>query len=212
MTFHPVLSNVRDACTCYQPLEVDGPASYKVSMSELPLVTAKSTTFAELGMYISSDIRFDPDYDADAKAAMSDERDSNMVYLYNEDLRAGTLRIERSGTYVLMEDLVVNFNAPSAGEMAAPGFSPNSIDLDELYWFPTRAQSVQGGAYPGLDTFAGPFTLGFFAGIAIETDYVTIDLNGFSLQQHPLFYVQQRFFSLIELASQPFVPGQGLCY
>merc|ERR1711991_459070 len=95
--------------------------------------------------------------------------------------------------------------------MSHDTFSPNNIDIDELYWYPTKEQAdPNNGEYPGLYTYSGPFTLGFFAGISIETNYVTIDLNGFTLSQHPLFYFQQRFFALIEMASQPFVPGQGI--
>eukprot|EP01083_Nonionella_stella_P067358 178120_1 len=210
LTFHPVISNVRDFCTCYQPLEDTGVTSYQIPIPELPLVTARHNDFVKMGFTIARNIIFDEAFANDGSGSeMTDQRDTNIVYLYNTDFVDGTLRIQESGTYVIMEDIVFNFNAPSAEDMAQETFSPNSIDEDELYWFPTHAQADIDGTYPGLYSYFGPFTLGFFAGIAIETSCVTIDLNGHSLSQHPLFYFQQRFFALIELASQPFVPGQG---
>ena len=51
--------------------------------------------------------------------------------------------------------------------------------------------------------------MGFFSGISIECNDVIIDLNEYSLQQSEYFYLQQRFFSLIELSNKPFVSGQG---
>ena len=55
----------------------------------------------------------------------------------------------------------------------------------------------------------GPYTLGFFAAITIECNNVVIDLNGKSIRQSNEFYLKQRFFSIIELASSPFIPKQG---
>eukprot|EP00486_Rosalina_sp_Unknown_P001205 CAMPEP_0201565262 /NCGR_PEP_ID=MMETSP0190_2-20130828/4248_1 /ASSEMBLY_ACC=CAM_ASM_000263 /TAXON_ID=37353 /ORGANISM="Rosalina sp." /LENGTH=712 /DNA_ID=CAMNT_0047982553 /DNA_START=729 /DNA_END=2869 /DNA_ORIENTATION=- len=208
LTFHPVISNVRDACTCYQPQEEV--TSYQVPRSELPLVTARHDQYTKYGFYVDDNMRFDPNYADDADPNGIDNRDTNIIYLYNSDFQDGTYRIKESGTYIIMEDIVFNFNAPTIEQMADDNFSPNSIDIDELYWYPTKEQADPvTGTHPGLYTYSGPFTLGFFAGISIETNYVTIDLNGFSLSQHPLFYFQQRFFALIEMASQPFVPGQG---
>ena len=159
---------------------------------------------------MDDNIRFDPNYGIDAER-LPDNRDLNIVYLYNSDFKDGTYRIKESGTYIIMEDIVFNFNSPSEEEMAdIDNFSPNSIDLDELYWCPTKEQADSvTGTHPGLYSYSGAYTLGFFAGITIEANYVTIDLKGHSLSQHPLFYFQQRFFSLIEMASQIFVPGQG---
>ena len=174
------------------------------------MVTARYDQFEKYGFYIDENMQFDPAYDVHDEPPL-DGRDTNIVYLYNSDFEHGTYRIKESGTYVLMEDIIFNFNAPSDDEMNDENFSPNSIDVDELYWFPTKEQADPvTGSHPGLYSYSGPFTLGFFAGISVETDYVTIDLNGYSLQQHPLFYFQQRFFALIEMASQPFVPGQGM--
>jgi hypothetical protein len=51
--------------------------------------------------------------------------------------------------------------------------------------------------------------LGFFAAIVVAADDVELDLNGFTLQQSEAHYLSQRFFSLIELGSKPFIQGQG---
>jgi len=51
--------------------------------------------------------------------------------------------------------------------------------------------------------------LGFFAAIIIETNDVTIDLNGFEIKQSHSFYLRQRFYAHIELGSAPFVPRVG---
>ena len=47
------------------------------------------------------------------------------------------------------------------------------------------------------------------SGITIESDDVIINLNGFKFEMDKRFYLQQRFFSLIELAAKPFLPHQG---
>jgi len=215
LTFHPSLSTVRDACTCYRPVESDGVLAYSVAVSELPLVSSSEHEITRYGLAVADNIRFDASWskegetDDDDVDGSVDARESNVVYLYQSDFEDGTYRIRESGTYVVMEDIVFNFNAPSAEQMESDSFSPNSVDVDELYWFPTRQQAARDGEYAGLYDYIGAFTLGFFAGITVECDYVTIDLNGFTLSQHAHFYLQQRFFALIELASQPFVPGQG---
>ena len=51
--------------------------------------------------------------------------------------------------------------------------------------------------------------MGFFAGFAIESDDVTIDLNGHSLAMSKVFHHQQRWFSVIEVGSKAFISGQG---
>ena len=49
----------------------------------------------------------------------------------------------------------------------------------------------------------------YYLGITIESDDVVINLNGFKFEMDKRFYLQQRFFSLIELANRPFAPGKG---
>ncbi len=51
--------------------------------------------------------------------------------------------------------------------------------------------------------------MGFFAGLAVESHDVTIDLNTHTLKMSQVFYLQQRWFSLIELGSKAFISGQG---
>ena len=63
--------------------------------------------------------------------------------------------------------------------------------------------------YPGLYNYVGTYSLGFFAGITIECDNVIINLNGFDFEMDKRFYLQQRFFSLIELGAKPFIVGEG---
>ena len=160
----------------------------------LPLVTANKEEYESYGFFVDEIIQFDPEYAIDTKS-LPDNRDLNIVYLYNSDFKDGTYRIKESGTYIIMEDIIFNFNPPSDDEMTdIDNFSPNSIDVDELYWFPTKDQANPiTGEYSGLYTYSGAYTLGFFAGITIETDYVIIDLNGHSLSQDRLYYFQQRF-------------------
>lgn len=53
------------------------------------------------------------------------------------------------------------------------------------------------------------YTLGIFAAIVIRCDNVRFDLNGKTFKQSELFFHQQTFYSHIELASTPFIAGQG---
>ena len=53
------------------------------------------------------------------------------------------------------------------------------------------------------------FSLGFFAVISISGKNILLDLNGFTISASEEFTLQQRFFSIIELADAPFIPGEG---
>ena len=53
------------------------------------------------------------------------------------------------------------------------------------------------------------YALGYFAAVAIECDDVIFDLQGFTIRQSYEHYLTQRFFSVIELASSPFITAQG---
>lgn len=109
---------------------------------------------------------------------------SPKYYLKQSHFREGTLRITKPGVYVLSENII--FNPPTQ--------------------FPSQPQ-INSGKYPiGKD---GPYHLGFFAAIAIETSNVIIDLNGKSITQSAQHNLVQRFFSIIELANSPFIPSQG---
>jgi len=58
--------------------------------------------------------------------------------------------------------------------------------------------------YPDLQ-----YQVGFWAAITIESDHVTIDLNGHWIGQAPGHNLMNRFFNVIELGNQPFISGQG---
>jgi len=109
------------------------------------------------------------------------------IYLDNDSFKNGTFRIQESARYILLEDIVFNPNPEN-------DFKPLQEDIDS-------------GKYPVA--MGAPYSLGFFAAITVETTDVVIDLNGFCISQSESHYLHQRFFSLIELASSPFVPKQG---
>jgi len=219
LIYRPVMSMTRNACTCYQANDEQHsplpPIKYTVQRSQLPKVTAVK----QIG---KQDVRdavdyIDPLIIFDDAAGLMDSSKSekqqeiacanNVHYLSQSDFLFGTYRIRECGEYIFTEDIVCNFNAPTKEEEEADDFSPNSITADRLYWYPTRQQSQS--QYPGLYTYEGSYSLGFFTGITVESDDVIINLNGFSFEMHPKFYLQQRFFSLIELAAKPFLPHQG---
>ena len=135
--------------------------------------------------------------------------DDRVVMLENDDFKDGTYRIRSCGTYKLSEDIKLNMNAPIINADVEDSefneyFSPN----DDDYWWPSEEQMNNDDLYPS-NNFIGPYAMGFFSGLSIEHDDVVIDLNGFKFEMHFDFYVQQRFFSLIEMASKPFISGQG---
>ena len=110
----------------------------------------------------------------------------SIILLKQSDFNNGTVRIRIPGIYVLTENII---------------FSPNE-GVDD---FLPRAD--QSGLYP--TNMMGPYHLGFFAAITVETDNVIIDMNGFSLSQSEKHSFQQRFYANIELANSPFVTKQG---
>ncbi len=104
-----------------------------------------------------------------------------ITYLKQKDFDSGTYLISNPGHYVLYEDITFNPN-PHADYMPLPN---------------TIYQNMPG------------FVLGFFAAIAIYSENVYLNLNGKTLRASEIFILQQRFFSLIELANSPFIFGQG---
>jgi len=129
-------------------------------------------------------------------------------YLSSSDFALGTYRITKSGTYCLTED--ISFN-PVPGTNASPNIKGA--------WFPGFYDSAYGFgttdfSNPALgDTFIGPkfgpFALGFFAVITVETSDVIIDLKGFTIGQSFAHYIQQRYFAIIEIGNTPFATKQG---
>ncbi|KAK3234540.1 hypothetical protein CYMTET_55091 [Cymbomonas tetramitiformis] len=116
-----------------------------------------------------------------------------LVHLTQSDFVYGTFIIISPGTYVLSEDIV---------------FEPNP----NYDWFPRSNQADKypgASAIPGTSDKVGPYTMGFFAAIAVASDDVTIDLNGFTIGQSEVHALQQRFFAVIELGNSPFIASQG---
>ena len=109
------------------------------------------------------------------------------IYLTNKSFENGTVRITVPGKYILKEDII---------------FNPN-----EDHDFQPKDLQIISGQYP-IGKGSG-FHLGFFAAITVETENVIIDLAGHTIKQSKLHNLQQRFFSLIELANSPFIPKQG---
>lgn len=91
-----------------------------------------------------------------------------------------SLSITEPGTYILQEDIIVG--SSSAGDKC------NFLDFDRQVGPP-------------------PFHFGVWSIISIECDDVILDLNRYKLAMTNNFAMQQRFFSLIELANQPFIKG-----
>ena len=109
------------------------------------------------------------------------------VNLVQSDFAYGTVRITKPGIYTLQENIE---------------FNPNESNN----FFPTSVQ-ISSGLYPQM--MKGPFHLGFFAAITVESPDVIINLNGKTIKQSDKHSFQQRFFANIELASSPFIPSQG---
>merc|ERR1719361_302446 len=119
----------------------------------------------------------------------------DVVELWQSDFEKGTYRIETSGTYKIMEDIVFDFNA---GDLENPSQGTS--------WWPTSDQLDD---YPGAGTTRYEYYLGFIAGITVETDDVVIDLNDHEIKMSKALYYQQRFFSIISLKSVAFPLNQG---
>ncbi len=116
-----------------------------------------------------------------------------IVYLNQSHFRQGTYIISQPGIYKLTEDI---------------SFNPFPVNNNRDAWTASRLRNNQlksnGGAY---DDFS--FVLGFFAGIVVAADDVVIDLDGHRLEQSAEHALLQRFYANIELASAPFIFGQG---
>jgi hypothetical protein len=109
------------------------------------------------------------------------------VKLCNADFLFGTLRIRVPCKLVLLENIIFN---PDNG--------------DQSNWFFEPPKSINNVHY-----INDSYKLGFFTALAIESSNVIIDLNNFEIKQSYKHFLLQRFFSIIELASAPFIPNQG---
>ena len=108
-----------------------------------------------------------------------------IIKLRQSDFNTGTVRLTVPGVYILQENIV---------------FNPN----EKNDFMPTMSQMSK---YPMGSK--GPYHLGFFAAITIESDNILLDLNNKTISQSRLHNIEQRFYANIELASSPFIPKQG---
>lgn len=99
-----------------------------------------------------------------------------------------SLQIKTPGLYRLTEDII---------------FNPNQVAHPSDSGDPNPAQFISGS----LDPMA--FGIGFFAAIVVTASNVIIDLNGHMICHALAHQIQQRFFSVIELANAAFIPKQG---
>lgn len=126
---------------------------------------------------------------------------NRVTFLHQSDFTDGTYIINEPGVYRLAEDISFNPHAPGTlGEDGVTVLDAYSAGNP----FPSQYGDIDDGKYD-----PAAFGLGFFAAIMISADNVVLDLNGHTLEQSEEHALLQRFFSLIELADQPFIPGQG---
>ncbi len=136
-----------------------------------------------------------------------------VVLLKNCDFINGTLRILQPCMLKLTEHITFNPNRPTTwldinGNVTTDFSKAVALDPNrELDWYPNLNTSNNSQYFEPEIRFA--YGLGFFAAIAIQYENVVVDLNNFTIQQHPEHALQQRFYSHIELADQPFLPLQG---
>lgn len=152
---------------------------------------------------------------------------SNAKMLTNADFVYGTYVIDKPGVYKLAEDISFNPNSPATLTAAVEsGTIPTDIAATSGLRVPVDAYSAGNplftqfsfGPSSGHFTPGGPldarydpsgFGLGFFAAICVIADDVVLDLNGHTIEQSAEHALLQRFFSVVELADQPFIPKQG---
>ena len=138
---------------------------------------------------------------------------NKVVLLKNSDFVNGTLRIKAPCMLKLTEHLIFNPNRPTTWLDSNDNITNDvskAVKLDpnrQLDWYPNVNASNNSQYFEPEVVFA--YGLGFFAAIAIECENVVVDLNNFTMAQHPEHALQQRFYSHIELADQPFLPLQG---
>lgn len=159
--------------------------------------------------------------------AEAKHKTSPVTLLTNADFIYGTYIIDKPGTYKLAEDISFNPNSPAtlnaavdsgviSPDVAAAAGLSKPVDAYSAGnpLFTQFAFGLGGDRFtPGgpLDARYDPagFGIGFFAAICIIGDDVVLDLNGHTIEQSAEHALLQRFFAVIELADQPFIPNQG---
>lgn len=136
-----------------------------------------------------------------------------VVTVSNNDFKNGTLRVRYPCVLKLAENIQFNPNRPETWldeNNNVTGKFAEARKLDPQRnndWMPNNNIESNKQYFEGDVKFA--YGLGFFAALTIETCNTIVDLNGFTLSQHPEHALQQRFYANIELADQPFIPFQG---
>ena len=159
----------------------------------------------------SSDNSDDSNDDSERERACSEK----VYFLSNDDFVDGTFRIQECGHYILSEDILIHFNKPNENDLRDVDWSPNGYDYENFPWYPTLEQEYEygtsgnGKGYEGATSFHGSYQFGFWAGITIETSYVTINLNGYKIEMDEIYYLQQRTFTHIQLNNKQFIRDQG---
>jgi len=115
-------------------------------------------------------------------------------HLKQKDFNEGTYIISKPGTYILDEDISFNPNSPK--KLGTDAYSASFL-------LPNQLKS-QGGKYDDAS-----YGIGFFATVAINANGVVFNLNNHTIEQSKEHALLQRFFAVIELADQPFIPGEG---
>lgn len=140
---------------------------------------------------------------------------NKIIEVTQKDFDDGTLRITEPCLIRLKENILFNPNRPNTwidnNNMITNNFA-EAVKIDperKLDWFPNFKEKPEKNKKYFEKEVRNAYRLGFFCAIAIENKDIIIDLNNFTIQQHPEHALQQRFFSVIELADQPFVPKQG---
>ena len=114
----PSIGNKGSFCVCVKPNEsFDAKTSYSVSAEDFERAVA--------------------DYEEQHAPEEEDTSSIDDVHeLYQSDFESGTYRIQKSGTYKIMEDIVFDFNA---GDVMNPSAGTS--------WWPQEEQS---DLYPGV--------------------------------------------------------------
>lgn len=117
-----------------------------------------------------------------------------ITYLKQKDFDLGTYLITKPGYYKLAENISFNPNSPK--NLKTDAYDAGFLTKDQY--------KSNGGLYDDKG-----YALGFFAAIVITGNGVTLDLNNHTIEQSKEHALLQRFFAVIELSSQPFLPGEG---
>ncbi len=145
--------------------------------------------------------------------------DNGHYIILQQHVSDGTLIIDTEDGYFKLGESI-EFNPNPVGTLvtkADAGLVPpddptagDIIALDaSLAGRPLLSQYDLDGPGPDQGYDPAAFGIGFFAAIAIPADDVSVDLNDYTLEQSEEHALLQRFYANIELASAPFIPGQG---